>query len=176
MKSHTTVTRKNSFPFRRRPPGEGGKARLAASFFLKGPGDLVELRVHDLRPTVLVHVVPEILVAGALFLLQPVVQVALDPVGRDGQAAALLQDHSVQLQPCEGVLEVLAQIGQVGALFLRVAVVLPQGCDDLPVRGLGAAVVDKDRNDLLGLGVLEDDRFPVDKQLDVAQDHSKEPH
>ena len=66
--------------------------------------------MHHFRPAVLIHIVAEIVVAGFLSFLEPVVQIALDPVRRDGETAPLLEDDPVQFELCKRVLQILPQI------------------------------------------------------------------
>ena len=48
--------------------------------------------MHDLGPAVLVHIVAEIMVFRLLLFFKPVIEIALDAVGGDGEAAALFEN------------------------------------------------------------------------------------
>ena len=84
-------------------------------------------------------------------------------------------NNAVQAQAVEGVLQVLAQIAEIRDLFFRVAVVLPEVCDDLSVGGLGTAIVDQDRHQLLCPGILEVYRLSIHKELKIAEGLGEQP-
>lgn len=52
--------------------------------------DLVKLGMVVLRPAVLIHIVPHVMILGVLLFLEPVIEVTLDLVGCNGHAAAPL--------------------------------------------------------------------------------------
>ena len=109
------------------------------------------------------------MISGFLFFLQPVVEIALDAVGGNGEAPPLLEDDAVELQPGEGVLQILAEVGEIGALLFRIAVVLPEAGDDLAIAGLSSAIVYQQGHDLLGLGILEHHGLAVHEELKVSE-------
>ena len=65
--------------------------------------------MDGLRPTVLIHVIAQILVFGIKLVLQPVIQVALNSVLRDREAATLFQDNPVQFEFRKGILKSSSQ-------------------------------------------------------------------
>ena len=130
--------------------------------------------MDEFGPAVLVHVVAHIGVAGLLFLLQPVVEVALDGIGGDGHASALLEDDAGEFEAGHGVLQILAEVAEVGALLLGVSVIFPEGGDDLAVGGLGAPVVDQQGDDLFGACIFECDGLSVYKKFKVSEGLGKD--
>ena len=139
------------------------------SFVFHGVADLVKFGVDVLSPAVLVHVVAHVGVTGFLFLLQPVIEVALYGVGGDGHAAALFEDDTGQLEAGHGILQVLAEVAEVGALLFGVTVIFPQRGNDLAIGGLRAPVIDEEGDDFLGAGIFEGNRLSVDEKFKVAE-------
>ena len=115
------------------------------------------------------------MILGIQLILQPVIQIAFDPVLCNRHAAALFQNNSVQLEFRKCILQVLPQIREVGRFLFRVSVILPERGDDFSVGGLGAAVVDQQRNNLFGFGILECHGLPVHKQIEVPECLRKKP-
>ena len=139
------------------------------SVIIEGITDLVQFCMDGLRPTVLIHVIAQILVFGIKLVLQPDIEVALNSVLRDREAAALFQDNPVQFEFRKGILKILAQVGEIGGLLFRVSVILPERGDDLAVGCLSPTVVDQQRDNFLRFGILEGDGLTVRKQFKVPE-------
>ena len=118
--------------------------RMTGLLLVKRIADLIQLGVPVFGPAVLVHVVTQIVVAGILLSIQPVEEIAFDLVLHNGHAAALLHDDVGELQARQRIVQVLAEIAQVGALLFGIAVIFPEGGNDLAVGRLRAEVVDQD--------------------------------
>ena len=125
--------------------------------------------MDSFRPAVLIHIIAKILVFRFKFILKPIVKVTFNFIFCYGKTAALLEKNTVEFQFGEGILKILAEIGQIGSFFLRVTVIFPKSGYEFAVGGLGSTVIDKDSYNFLGLRIFENNRGSVYKQIEIPK-------